>query len=61
MVVAVNPAYRYPVALVSTVVESSHMQKHFAEHLPSLTEVSHADADSSTTSFLTELVFRAIA
>ncbi|MEO7522385.1 MAG: TetR/AcrR family transcriptional regulator [Gemmatimonas sp.] len=60
MIVELNPAYRYPVALVSTVVESSHMQKHFAEHLPSLTEVRHAEADQSTTVFLTELVFRAI-
>lgn len=60
LIVAVDPTYPYPVALVSTVVESSHMQKHFAEHLPSLTEVSHADADRSTTAFLTDLVFRTI-
>ncbi len=60
MITEVNPAYRYPVALVSTVVESSHMQKYFAEHLPSLTEVKHAQADASTTQFLTEMVFNAI-
>ncbi len=56
----INPDYRYPVALVSTVVEMSHLQKFFAEHLPSLTDVSHDAVDSSTTAFLTELVFRAI-
>ena len=56
----VNPTYPYPVALVSTVVESSHLQKHFAEHLPSLTEVTRGDADEATTAFLTDLVFRAI-
>lgn len=61
MVLAVNPDYRYPVALVSTVVESSHLQKFFAEHLPRLTEVQHADAGRSTTAFLTELVLKAIA
>lgn len=61
MIREINPRYPYPVALVSTVVESSHMQKYFAEHLPSLTEVSHADVDRSTTAFLTEMVFRAIA
>ena len=61
LIVAVNPDYRYPVALVSTVVESSHLQKFFAEHLPRLTEVKHAEADRSTTAFLTELVFKAIA
>ena len=48
------------VAESSTVAESSHTQKYFAEHLPSLTEVRHADADSTTTDFLTELVFNAI-
>ncbi|MCE9601139.1 MAG: TetR/AcrR family transcriptional regulator [Gemmatimonadetes bacterium] len=61
MVAAVNPTYRYPLALVSTVMESSHMQKYFAEHLPRLTEVTHAQADASTTQFLTELVFKTIA
>ena len=61
LITAINPDYQYPVALVSTVVESSHLQKFFAEHLPRLTEVQHADAHHSTTIFLTELVFRAIA
>ena len=60
MITEVNPRYRFAVALVSTVAESSHTQKYFAEHLPSLTEVRHADADSTTTDFLTELVFNAI-
>ena len=60
MILAVNPDYAYPVALVSTVVESSHLQKFFAEHLPRLTEVQHAEADRSTTAFLTELVMKSI-
>jgi len=60
MISAVNPVYAYPVALISTVVESSHTQKYFAEHLPSLTEVTHLEADHSTTAFLTEMVFRTI-
>ena len=60
MITAVNPAYAYPTALVSTVVESSHMQKYFAEHLPSLTEVTHLEADRSTTAFLIDMVFRTI-
>lgn len=61
LILEVNPAYPWPVALVSTVMESSHMQKYFAEHLPSLTEVTRGDADESTTAFLTDMVFRAIA
>ncbi len=56
----INPDYRYPAALVSTVMESSHMQQYFAEHLPSLTDVSSRSADGSATDFLTELVFRTV-
>jgi len=55
----VNPAYRFPTALVSTVVESSHSQKYFAEHLPSLTEVTRSQLNN-TTEFLTEMVFHTI-
>lgn len=55
----INPEYRFPRALISTVVESSHDQKFFAEHLPSLTDVTNAES-TNTTAFLTELVFKAI-
>lgn len=55
----INPDYRFPRALISTVVESSHDQKFFAEHLPSLTDVTHARLND-TTQFLTDLVFKAI-
>jgi AcrR family transcriptional regulator len=58
---AVSPTYAYPVALVSTVVESSHLQRYFAEHLPRLTDVDRSRTDWSTTEFLTEMVFRTIA
>ncbi|WPP52294.1 TetR/AcrR family transcriptional regulator [Catalinimonas niigatensis] len=34
-----NPDYPYPHALISTVIEASHQQAFFAQHLPSLTEV----------------------
>ncbi|MCC7001156.1 MAG: TetR/AcrR family transcriptional regulator [Gemmatimonadaceae bacterium] len=61
MIAAVSPTYRYPVALISTVVESSHLQRYFSEHLPRLTDVDRDDPDASTTDFLTEMVFKAIA
>jgi AcrR family transcriptional regulator len=61
MITEINPAYPHPLALVSTVLESGHMQKYFAEHLPFLTDLTPEDAHRQTTSFLTELVFRAIA
>lgn len=35
----VNPTFRFPKALISTMIEASHQQKFFAKHLPSLTEI----------------------
>lgn len=61
IVTEVNPAYPFPVALISTVMESSHTQRYFAEHLPSLTEVNRSDPDGTLTEYLTDLVFKAIA
>ncbi len=57
----INPQYPFPVALISTVVESSHTQRYFAQHLPSLTEVDRTNPDGALTEFLTDLVFKAIA
>lgn len=59
IVAEINPAYRFPRALISTIIESSHDQKYFAEHLPSLTDVS-GDASDDATAFLTEVVFKTI-
>lgn len=55
----INPEYRYPTALISTVVESSYDQRYFARHLPSLTEIPK-DKEDGITEYLTELVFKAI-
>lgn len=60
MIVDVAPEYRYPVALVSTVMESSHLQRYFSQHLPRLTDVDRSRTDASTTEFLTEMVFNTI-
>jgi len=40
VILRINPKYKYPHALVSTVLEASNQQLFFAQHLPSLTEVS---------------------
>lgn len=56
----INPRYPFPVALISTVMESSHTQRYFAEHLPSLTEVKRDD-NGALTGFLTQVVFNTIA
>lgn len=58
IVTEINPQYRFPRALISTIIESSHDQKYFADHLPSLTDVKNKGGE--TTDFLTELVFRAL-
>ena len=55
----INPEYRYPTALISTIVESSYDQRYFARHLPSLTEIPK-DHEDGITVYLTELVFKAI-
>jgi AcrR family transcriptional regulator len=33
----INPTYKYPCMLITTVVEGAHQQRFFAEHLPRLT------------------------
>ncbi len=55
----INPGYRYPTALISTVVESSYDQRYFARHLPSLTEIPK-ESEDGITHYLTELVLKAI-
>ncbi|MEO9806186.1 MAG: TetR/AcrR family transcriptional regulator [Reichenbachiella sp.] len=40
VVAQIDPKYPYPRALVSMIMEASHQQVFFAQHLPSLTEVS---------------------
>lgn len=55
----INPDYKFPNSLISTVVESSHNQKFFAEHLPALTDIKESKLND-TTVFLTDLVFKAI-
>lgn len=59
IVKVINPGYRYPTALISTVVESSYDQRYFANHLPSLTEIPIDQVDGIT-EYLTELVFKVI-
>lgn len=61
MVLEINPAYPYPHALISTVVEAAHQQQFFAHHLPSLTEINNKKTTAADVSeFLKHLVFAAI-
>jgi len=55
MILEINPKFEYPHMLISTVIEGSHQQKFFAEHLPSLTdETKH---ENTITTFYSKLVF----
>lgn len=55
----VNPKYKFPLALSSTLVQTVLEQKYFAEHLSSITEVDHKDK-SSLTAYLKEMVLKTI-
>ena len=58
----INPAYAYPHALVSTLLESARKQLFFAQHLPSLTDAAAHDAASNNIrAFLEQLAFSALA
>jgi len=45
IIAQINPTYEHPHALVSMMLESSHQQAFFAEHLPALTEITGEDHD----------------
>lgn len=56
IVLEVSPTCKQPHMLISTVIEGAHQQKYFAEHLPSLTDLTNEK--NSITTFYTDLVFR---
>ena len=53
-----NPTYKHPRALASTVIEASHQQIFFAQHLPTLTELEvKGNETSQIAAYLEEVVF----
>lgn len=58
IILKVNPSYKYPHMLVTTVIEGIHHQKYFAEHLPSLTD--KTDDPDYLISFYYQLTITAI-
>lgn len=57
----VNPAYPYAHSLVSMVIEASHHQIFFAQHLPSLTDIKVKNRDySQLEKYLEHVLFSAI-
>jgi AcrR family transcriptional regulator len=51
----INPAFPYPLMLISTVIEGIHHQRYFALHLPRLTNV--IDGEDSISKFYQTLIF----
>ena len=56
----IKPAYPYPHALVSTLLETARKQLFFAHHLPSLTDAPVAGAEDALYSFLEHVAFAAL-
>ncbi|AWM31496.1 TetR/AcrR family transcriptional regulator [Hymenobacter nivis] len=57
----INPAYPYPLALVSTLLESARKQLFFAQHLPSLTDAATRQGEQNAIyDFLLKLAFAAL-
>ncbi len=55
-----NPNYPFPRSLASTLLEMSHSQKYFMNHLPSLTDFGQEKTNAKLKVFLEHLLFQAI-
>jgi AcrR family transcriptional regulator len=62
MVKQINPSYEYPHALISTVLQASHQQIFFSQHLPSLTDLNFKSRNYNDQNFdfLYHLVIKTI-
>jgi len=58
IITEINPDYRYPRMLISTVIEGAHHQRFFAQHLPRLTDI--VEGEDSIPEFYRNMVFSAI-
>jgi len=58
IVLEFNPKYKFPNMLISTVIEGAHLQCHFKNHLPRLTNVSRSH--DHIQQFFTDIVFKSI-
>ncbi len=57
----INPKYKYPNALISTALEASNQQVFFAEHLPTLTELSKSsELYEDNYKFIENLIFNTL-
>ncbi|MFT6747612.1 MAG: AcrR family transcriptional regulator [Glaciecola sp.] len=56
IILKINPKYKYPHMLVSTIIEGVHHQRFFANHLPRLTDI--IEDEDAVTSFYKQLIER---
>jgi AcrR family transcriptional regulator len=56
----VNPKYKYPKSLATTIVEMAHFQNFFMNNLPSLTDFGKTKEESEIITFLNDLVFSSV-
>ncbi len=56
IILEINPKYKYPHMLVSTIIEGAHHQRFFAEHLPRLTDV--IKGEDAVVSFYQEMAIQ---
>ncbi len=58
IVLEINPSFKYPNMLISTVIEGAHNQRFFADHLPRLTNV--VKGEDAICEFYLMMVFKTI-
>ena len=58
IVLEVNPTYKYPHMLISTVIEGAHHQRFFTKHLPRLTNV--IEGEDAIVNFYLDLVTKTL-
>lgn len=55
-----KPNYKYPCSLSSTLIEASHFQQFFNEHLPKLTDSKSKNDEEYVAKFLEDLLFKVL-
>lgn len=58
IILTINPDYKYPHMLVSTVIEGAHLQRYYADHLPRLTDI--VKGEDAIIEFYKDMVFKSI-
>jgi len=58
IILEINPSYKYPNMMVSTVIEGAQLQRYFAKHLPRLTD--EIKGEDAITLFYKEMVFNSL-